>query len=103
MRLLLAYGNPLRGDDGAAWEVAQFLGRCTDVEVACIHQLTEDLAMRVAQADGVLFIHTAARGHAGHVEVGEVHEAADPARGPLMTPPRLLSLVRELTGKEPPA
>lgn len=57
--LIIGYGNPLRGDDGVGWHVAQHLAAIMPATVACVracHQLTPDLAEPVSQARRVIFI-----------------------------------------------
>lgn len=57
-QLLIGYGNPLRGDDGAGCEVVGFLEREDLPGVTCIvsHQLTPDLAIRLSEAAYAYFI-----------------------------------------------
>jgi hydrogenase maturation protease len=56
--LVIGWGNPLRGDDGAGVAVAEALlqrpraGR----EVLAVHQLTPELALAVAGAERVFFV-----------------------------------------------
>ncbi len=57
--LIIGYGNPLRGDDGVGWYVAQHLAAIMPATVACVracHQLTPDLAEPVSQVRRVIFI-----------------------------------------------
>jgi hydrogenase maturation protease len=44
--LLIGYGNPLRGDDGLGWQVADQVARDADksIKVVATHQLTPELA-----------------------------------------------------------
>jgi len=68
--LIIAYGNPLRGDDGFAWRVAEELTHMnlpSDVEIITQNQLTPELALRVSQAATVLFIDAARGGVAGEL------------------------------------
>jgi hydrogenase maturation protease len=68
--LIIAYGNPLRSDDGLAWHVAQRLARLNlsgEVEIITLHQLTPELALRVSQAKTALFIDAAQEGAPGTV------------------------------------
>ena len=58
-RLILACGNPLRGDDGAAWhlaEQAQSIGLPNNVRLILQQQWTPELAEDIAQASAVLFV-----------------------------------------------
>jgi len=58
--LILAYGNPLRSDDGVAWRIANQL-RLTlpDVEIQSFHQLGPELAEAVTHFERVLFLDAA--------------------------------------------
>lgn len=62
--LVIAYGNPLRCDDGLAWRAAQELSKLNlpDVEINTAHQLTPEFAHSVSQASFVVFLDA---GHAG--------------------------------------
>ncbi len=56
--LVIAYGNELRGDDGAGPEVARLLASPppADCEVIAVHQLTPDLAEPVSRACRLCFV-----------------------------------------------
>ncbi len=56
--LILAWGNPGRGDDAAGLAIADSLEGRTDsnVEIRCFHQLGPELSEDVAAADHVIFI-----------------------------------------------
>jgi hydrogenase maturation protease len=58
MILVIGYGNPLRGDDGAGWYAAQRLADDAPAaaEVVVCHQLTPELAEPISQAAAVIFI-----------------------------------------------
>ena len=53
--ILVALGNPLRGDDGVARRVIELLGP-TDAETVAAIQATPELADQIAGADRVIFI-----------------------------------------------
>jgi hydrogenase maturation protease len=58
-KLIIGYGNPLRGDDGVGWEVASRLAVIIPEEAAhivTVHQLTPELAESVSEAELVIFI-----------------------------------------------
>ena len=104
MRLVLAYGNPSRGDDGVAWRVAEALGGEADVEVRCTHQLLPELAVHVGEADGVLFVDAAVGEAPGQVAVCDVTpHPEESAFGHILRPAGLLDLTRRLGGEAPPA
>ncbi len=56
--LLIAYGNPGRGDDGAAWLVADSIEERwgNRIDILCFHQLDIVLAERFTQCDLVIFV-----------------------------------------------
>ena len=54
--LLIACGNPLRGDDGAAHEVLRLIAPAPDRATLTVHQLTPELAQEMAGFDRVLFL-----------------------------------------------
>jgi hydrogenase maturation protease len=94
--LVIGYGNPLRGDDAAGLVAAARLGGLA------VHQLTPELAERIAQADQVVFLDADANLAPGEIVVSPV----EPAPGPLdhyATPAGLLSLARAVYGAAPPA
>jgi hydrogenase maturation protease len=56
--LFIGYGNPLRGDDGFGWQLAQKLKeklRACEIEVIAAHQLTPELAEPISHAKYVIF------------------------------------------------
>jgi len=68
--LIIAYGNPLRCDDGLAWRIAEKLSEqnlTSDVEIVMCHQLTPELALPASQASLVLFIDAARAGIPGEI------------------------------------
>jgi hydrogenase maturation protease len=57
--LILAYGNPLRGDDGIGPEAGERLRTIIDdpdVEIRTMHQLTPELMEPISRAARVVFI-----------------------------------------------
>ena len=54
--LLIACGNPLRGDDGVAIEVLRLLAPGSDRELYEVQQLTPEIAEKVAAYDCVVFL-----------------------------------------------
>lgn len=68
--LVVAYGNPLRGDDGLAWQAAEELSGLDfpeHVEIVTRHQLTPELAQTVSEASYVLFLDAARPGVPGEI------------------------------------
>jgi hydrogenase maturation protease len=60
--IVIAYGNPLRGDDGLAWHAADELKSkfaSSDVEILKRHQLVPELAEDISHANLVIFMDAA--------------------------------------------
>lgn len=89
--LVIGYGNPLRGDDGVGPFVASRLGGTV------VHQLTPELAERLAAADIAFFIDARQDLPAGAVETKPLDG------GDVMThscsPGYLLQLARDVYGR----
>lgn len=67
-KLIIGYGNPLRGDDGLGWEVAgRLAATISDESVAIMtaHQLTPELAEPVSRAHMVVFVDASYEGEPG--------------------------------------
>jgi hydrogenase maturation protease len=105
MIAVVAYGNPLRGDDGVAWRVAQQLERAGDPAVVLtLHQLTPEVALVVSQADGVIFVDAAHGVRPGRVSTSEIGPAATHAAlTHHMSPETVLALAQRLYGSSPRA
>ena len=78
--LILACGNPLRGDDGvgpwlAARAVERYRGQ-PDVRVITRQQWHPELAAEIAQTDAVLFLDSSAKAPPGSVDAVAVEPAA---------------------------
>jgi hydrogenase maturation protease len=103
--LLIAYGNPLRGDDGVGWTVAKALRDAgAPHRVLTAHQLTPELASDVADADRVVFIDAACDAEPGQVTARPVRPAHGPPRGLTLhayDPSALLWLARQAHGHAP--
>ena len=52
-RCLVAYGNELRGDDGAAWELAR---RLSGWSIHCVPQLLPELVEELKEREQVVFV-----------------------------------------------
>lgn len=67
--LVIAYGNPLRSDDGVAWQAANELRRDfhSTARIMCVHQLTPELAEDIRHADLVVFLDASRNGPPGTV------------------------------------
>lgn len=108
--LIVAYGNPLRCDDGIAWHAADALeGKFpeSDVEILRSHQLTPEVADSVRERELVLFIDAACaddreNGRPGEIRVREV-SIQEARKHPtefshVYSPAKVLDLARELYG-----
>ncbi|MBT9584638.1 hydrogenase maturation protease [bacterium] len=98
-RLLIGYGNELRGDDGAAWELAR-RAALVGWKTLCVVQLTPELAETVSQFDQVVFV------DATHEPGPLGWQLIKPKAGqewPIHSgePGRLLGLCQSLYGKSP--
>jgi hydrogenase maturation protease len=111
--VVMAYGNPLRGDDGLAWRAAEELKKkfpASDVEVLERHQLVPELADSIRRCEAVIFVDAAAaepgRGQAGEIRIVAMSEQEF---GPDLTSPfhhqyspvSLLALAAQLYGAKP--
>lgn len=79
-RLIIGYGNPLRGDDGLGWEVAgRLAANIADqsVEIRTVHQLTPDLIEPISQAELVIFVDASREGSLGKWECRDLTSASD--------------------------
>jgi len=104
--LVLAYGNPLRGDDGVAGHIARGLGKTLHVpstEIAILHQLTPELAERVSRADTVIFLDAVAGTVPGLISLESVDAAPSNTVTwtHILTPSALLALSRAIYQKAP--
>jgi hydrogenase maturation protease len=105
--LVLAYGNPLRSDDGVAWHVASLLQErlpADQADIVCSHQLTPEFAELVGRAAGAIFLDARESGEAGKIVQARVAAAAEGICGThFLTPAQLMALCRELYGRTPEA
>lgn len=103
--LIIAYGNPLRSDDGAAWHAAELLREeCPSARIVSAHQLTPEFAEMAAESDGVLFLDAAQTGEPGAITCAEIDPQSDCSLGShRLTPAQVLALCRQLYGATPHA
>lgn len=104
--LVVAYGNPLRGDDGVGWQAAILLSRelKEQVQVLTRHQLTPELAEALSEASLVIFIDAAAEGPAGKIACCRVEQTSELAAQPFthhVAPADLLTAAHTLYGHAP--
>jgi hydrogenase maturation protease len=108
--LVIAWGNPLREDDGVAWHVVEGLRRLQPrpslplLRLRHAHQLTPELAESVSHAAGVVFVDACRNGEPGQVVLEPVAPSA--GQNPLahsLTPQTLLLYAEGLYGRTPQA
>ncbi|HVO10550.1 MAG TPA: hydrogenase maturation protease [Vicinamibacteria bacterium] len=108
--LVIAWGNPLREDDGLAWHVLEGLRRLRPrpgllpLHLRHAHQLTPELAEPVSRAAGVVFVDARRDGPVGAIR----SETVEPASGsnPLahsLSPQGVLLYAEALYGRAPQA
>ena len=101
--LILAYGNPLRGDDGIGPEAGERLRSIIqgpDVEIRTMHQLTPELMEPISRAARVIFIDVCEGAVPGAIS----QRAIEPSTGATRfthhaTPQALLAGARALYGR----
>jgi len=109
--LIVAYGNPMRCDDGVAWRAADALEKksSSDVEILRLHQLTPELADTVRQFRRVIFVDAAScdgsRNKPGMIQVEAVHGGtSEPACfSHILSPRKVLDLASQLYDASPKA
>jgi hydrogenase maturation protease len=104
--LVIGYGNPLRGDDGVAWRVAELLAadaRLAGARVLARHQLTPELAADVSRASLVLLVDASVGGAPGSISVRRVPPgpATPTTWSHHLDPETLAGLATALYGKVP--
>jgi hydrogenase maturation protease len=106
--LVIGYGNTLRGDDGigpAAARAFECQGAAGGAEVIACHQLTPELAERLAAVDVAVFVDASADVPAGRVVTSDVEEGQPSwsAMAHHLDPATLLLMSRRLYGRSPKA
>ncbi len=105
--LIIAFGNPLRSDDGLAWRAAEELtnlGLPADIEIITRHQLTPELALEASQAEMVLFVDAAQSGVPGDIAQSPVKaESFSAAFSHQCSPAAILGMAQEIYGSSPQA
>jgi hydrogenase maturation protease len=106
--LAIGYGNPLRGDDGIGQALAAALATTAidAFDVIGCHQLTPELAERLATVDLAIFVDAGIEGHPGSVRVTRIQQSARQQGSSLVhhvNPAALLLLSRQIYGRSPEA
>ena len=107
--LIVACGNPLRGDDGVGWHVAGALrssfadSHVELVEICAVHQLTPELADQLRQAQTAIFVDAALDLAPGHIELATISpaKASHAKLSHALTPQMLLALTQGFYGTLP--
>ena len=108
--LVIAWGNPLREDDGVAWHVLEGLRGLPPrpwlpaLHLRHAHQLTPEMAECISRAAGVVFVDARRDGAPGEVRCEPVAPAA--GSNPLahsVSPQTLLLYAERLYGRAPQA
>ncbi|MGA8188318.1 MAG: hydrogenase maturation protease [Candidatus Sulfotelmatobacter sp.] len=105
--LIVAYGNPLRSDDGVGWMVADDLRRklaSPEVEVLQLTQLLPEIAQSISHAKTVIFVDASCEGEPGELHCRRV--TPPPAKVQFthqLSPAELLGLAGRLYGATPQA
>jgi hydrogenase maturation protease len=100
--LVIAYGNPLAGDDGIGAAVAGRLRARPGLAVEIIHQLTPELAADVALVDRVIFVDATAADDEVRVSLIEPRGYVW-AMTHALSPAAVLHLAGAVFGRTPPA
>ena len=102
--LVIAYGNPLRGDDGIAWRIANEMRSSVsdDIRILCVHQLMPELAEALSESEIVIFLDAEMDGEASLVRCRPIEPQSQPMRfWHHMTPGELLGLCARLYATKP--
>ncbi|HXX99942.1 MAG TPA: hydrogenase maturation protease [Candidatus Limnocylindrales bacterium] len=104
--ILLACGNPLRGDDGVAVHLARQMEANQGepgAEILCSQQWTPELAERISHADLAIFVDASAAIPPGQIQVQSIEAAAGRpgATAHSVSPAHLLALAEHVYGHAP--
>lgn len=104
-KLVVAYGNPQRGDEGAGWHIAHRLQHeeLPDVEVLTCHQLLPELAQKISTAQLVVFLGTCSGDEPGEVYCRRLSIDENRSASSDWDPQVLLAYTRALYGRCPQA
>lgn len=103
--LVIAYGNPLRCDDGVAWQAAKEIRqKLPSVAVCCAQQLTPELAEVAGGAGTVIFIDASRDAEPGKISCQAVFpDFAGMRYSHTLTPAQVLAFCSQLYGAKPRA
>jgi hydrogenase maturation protease len=105
--LIVAYGNPLRGDDGIGWIVADKLRQklaSPQVEILQLQQLLPEVGESISRAETVIFVDASCTGEPGDVRCEQVTAPAEKVQfSHQLSPAEVLGLAGEIYGARPRA
>jgi hydrogenase maturation protease len=104
--LIVAYGNPLRSDDGVAWRAADALeGKLPDseVEILEMHQLAPELAENLSRVEAVIFVDAAEKGEPGEIHCEELSPTGEAPFAHQLSPGAVLLFARQVYDRSPRA
>jgi hydrogenase maturation protease len=95
----------LRGDDGAGPVIAGWFAGVPRCDAVCCHQLTPELAERLASVDLAVFVDATVGVSPGHVAITRLGAGTATPRGLVhhVDPVQLLALADQLYGRAPVA
>ncbi|MCX7968872.1 MAG: hydrogenase maturation protease [Armatimonadetes bacterium] len=103
--LIIGYGNPLRGDDGVGWVIAEKLRELLPQEIVAVKtgiQLTPELAADLSEAAIAVLVDARAGEPAGEIHCEQVEPLPTlPSSSHHFTPAALLSYALHFFGKAP--
>ena len=104
--LIIGYGNPLRGDDGVGWRVAEEAAAVLPdppVTVLTVQLLTPELADPISRSDRLVLIDAAAEGPPCEGRCFPIAADSAAAAGLAIGTREVLGMAQELFGHCPPA
>jgi len=105
--LIVAYGNPQRGDDGVGWVIAAQLRRTLvspEVQILQLQQLVPEVAADVSRVEAVVFVDASCQGVPGEIRRKPVTATPGKVRfSHHLSPADVLELARQLYGAAPQA
>jgi hydrogenase maturation protease len=105
--LLIAVGNPLRGDDGIGPRIAECVRtQAADVDIVVTQQLLPELCEAMARAERVVIVDASGADPPGGIRVCRLTgppAAVAPALSHQASPLLLLEMAGRLYGRRPPA
>jgi hydrogenase maturation protease len=100
--LVIGYGNTLRGDDGAGVRAAELIAeRNPEVDCVCAHQLTPELAEKIAEYDAVFFLDADVNATELKARLISLGVEAEQPRTHFTSPASLISLALQLYNRVP--